>query len=95
MSREEDRSTPDVALSQSTEEREFQEMLAEIAKMEARDSGRDMVASSSRSVQPAAESASTRGNNASGIMTEEQELQIALEQIQAAEAREAAERIAH
>lgn len=92
MSREEDRSTADGALSQSTDEREFQEMLAEIAKMEARDGGGDVVGSSSKSVQPATESAPTRGNNASGIMTEEQELQIALEQIQAAEAREAAER---
>ena len=94
MSREEDRSTADAALGHSEEEQEFQEMLAEIAKLEARSSRDGMVGSSSRSMQPAAENTSSRvENNASGIMTEEQELQIALEQIQAAEAREAAEKM--
>jgi hypothetical protein len=38
MSREEDRSTADAALGHSEEEQEFQEMLAEIAKLEARSS---------------------------------------------------------
>lgn len=93
MSREEDRVAADTALSQSTEEREFQEVLAKIAKLEAGGGTENHtpVGSSSRSVQlPAVHNAGLRESNASGIMTEEQELQIALEQIQAAEAREAA-----
>lgn len=94
MSREEDRMAADAILSQSSEELEFQEVLAKIAQLEAnvgKKEGDAPVASSSGSLQPSVGTASSRrDNNASGIMTEEQELQIALEQIQAAEAREAA-----
>ncbi|KAJ9111688.1 hypothetical protein QFC19_001047 [Naganishia cerealis] len=80
-------------LSESKEERELREMLDQIAKLEASEasgSGTVMVENKSsqerRHVQPSGSSRS----NASGIVTEEEELRIALEQIQAAEAREAA-----
>jgi hypothetical protein len=89
MSREEDK-RKEQSLSQSTEEREFQQMLEQIAKLEA---GEKVEAGpSNRPPTPEQSRAGQGQNNASGIMTEEQELQIALEQIQAAEAREAAMR---
>lgn len=87
MSREEDK-RKEQSLSQSTEEREFQQMLEQIAKLEA---GEKVEAGPSNR-PPTPEQSLAGQNNASGIMTEEQELQIALEQIQAAEAREAAMR---
>jgi hypothetical protein len=68
-------------------------VLAKIAKLEAGGETENYtpVGSSSQSVQPpAVHTSALHESNASGIMTEEQELQIALEQIQAAEAREAA-----
>jgi hypothetical protein len=86
MSREEDK-RKEHALSQSTEEREFQQMLDQIAKLEAGEIGVEQSATAGPS---GLQSTHSDGNNSSGIMTEEQELQIALEQIQAAEAREAA-----
>lgn len=86
MSREEEREKEPVP-SQSTEEREFAQMLEQIAKLEA---GENRAEQSAAAGPNGSRSSQSVDNNVSGIMTEEQELQIALEQIQAAEAREAA-----
>lgn len=82
------------ALSESREDRELREMLEQIAKLEASEaSGNGSTSAavgSDRALEGKKTPISPRQSNASGILTEEEELRIALEQIQAAEARESA-----
>ncbi|KAJ9121587.1 hypothetical protein QFC22_002206 [Naganishia vaughanmartiniae] len=81
-------------LSESKEERELREVLEQIEKLEASEasgSGSAGVVTQARAMEGSqAPIADSHHTNASGIVTEEEELRIALEQIQAAEAREAA-----
>ncbi|KAJ9096074.1 hypothetical protein QFC21_005439 [Naganishia friedmannii] len=83
------------ALSESKDERELREMLEQIAKLEASEasgsSGACVAMQGDRAGEgKQAQMVASHRSNASGIVTEEEELRIALEQIQAAEAREAA-----
>lgn len=77
------------SLSESKEDRELQEMLEQIAKLEASET-RGSGSASAMMEGKHSQMADSHGSNASGIVTEAEELRIALEQIQAAEAREAA-----
>ncbi|KAJ9119876.1 hypothetical protein QFC24_005590 [Naganishia onofrii] len=77
------------SLSESKEDRELQEMLEQIAKLEASET-RGSGSASAMMEGKHSQMADSHESNASGIVTEAEELRIALEQIQAAEAREAA-----